>query len=580
MFKNLAFKYGILKIVVLVLCFNTSALSAQKTYAKVDLDGNEFEVNEQFSITYALVKEGQQFTSSPKLEEPTFGSEFNLMGKSNANKSFNLNGKITSEIGVMYYASISKPGTYTVPKATFILNGKTYSSQTKTIKILKPTTNNNIAGDLILKLKPNKNSAYVGESIKLDLIYYSAFNTNGFQLSELPKFNGFVTKTIQSKQHQKIRTINGKKYITAKVASFVLTPIKTGKLKIPSIKGNISLVDRRSFFPREVQKEIQSGISYLNIKPLPTPKPKDFSGLVGDFKVEYKVDKTSLPVNDAVTINITVNGTGNLENLNDLNFELPNGLEALPPTQKNNYKTGLAGTTGSKTFEYIVIPRNPGTFKLPDLSLSFFNTKTKKYTTINKKGKVIEASGNAVTNNGIINNPKSVVQIRNNDIRYLQDIEELTPAKKSFFTNSIFHYLTIIFLIIGFPVLHLVFKPQKKSIFKIKTENKAKANKIAKSYLKDAKNNIEGDKNKFYDAVDEAMNKYLLNKLMIDQTDLALHQIKTILNEKGVDESTINKTIEVFNNCKMGRFSPIGKNTKEIYDSAINIINELENQIN
>lgn len=567
--------------VILSFLLCAPSLIAQKTYATLELEGNEHEVNETFTVKYAIVKEGQRLTKAPGIIEPDFPNTFQIKGKNSANSSFNYNGKIKSEIGINYYLTVSKAGTYTVPAATFTLDGKNYTSNTKTVKITKPVVNDNLSGDLILQLVPNKRNVYVGESFQMDLIYYSAFNTNGFQLMELPKFDGFVSKMIEGKQAQKIKTINGKKYVTARVASFVLTPIKSGNLKTPSVKGQISLVDNRSFFPREIKKEIQTGSTKINVKPLPKPQPKDFNGLVGEFKLDYKVDKTNLPVNDAVTFKIIVSGNGNLENLNEIPFELPSAFEGLAPTQKSNLNTNSGSTSGSKTFEYVAIPRQNGDFTINSTSLTYFNPKLKKYATLKTTEKTITVTGQGSSTPGAsgTNLTKNVVESKNQDIRYLQEVSSLSQPDNNGFTTSALRYILLVVGLLAFPLTHFALKEKNINVSELKSLKKSNANKVAKQYLKKAEKELNGDRNKFYELVDEAINNFLLGKLMIDQKELKASSLRSILAEQNVTAELIERTIAISNDCKMARYSPAVKNPEGMYESAMEIIKELEKQI-
>ena len=154
------------------------------------------------------------------------------MGSGNSQStSFGSNG-MQDNLTYQYYLKANKSGKFKLPAITFILDGKSYKTQEKTVRIVKPSTIARVNGDLMLSLKPNKNSVYVGETIKYDLHWYSAYQVQDVRLKEIPKFDGFIIKTIQSKTQKKIRTINGKKYLTNKDYTFILTPIKAGKLKL------------------------------------------------------------------------------------------------------------------------------------------------------------------------------------------------------------------------------------------------------------------------------------------------------------------------------------------------------------
>ena len=412
-------------------------------------------------------------------------------------------------------------------------------------------------------------------------MWYSAFQAKGLQLKELPKFDGFVVKTIQSKTQRKIKTINGKKYLTNKEYSFILTPIKAGNIKIPKVKGEMYLTSGRGFFAQTEVRAVSSSGSTLKVKPLPTP-PSGATGtiLVCNYKLEASTDKSTLEVNDAVTIRIKVSGKGNLNKLNDVNVKLPSAFEALPSTIKDNVKTDYNGIGGSKTFEFVGIPRQPGNFKIAPIEIWCFNPKTGKYYSLKSEELQVKVTGNGTNDiNPYVSSGGSDVELQGSDIRYLNEIEKLSSEDSSDFTSSGLQYVLLILGLGAFGAGSFLFKERKFSNSDVKSNKKAKANKVAQKYLKDAQKELNGDKNKFYELVDEAINNYLLGKLMIDQSQLKKEIIKEELTQQGVDSELIENTLNVSSDCKMARFSPMVLPPNEMFSQAETVINELENQL-
>ena len=578
--KEIKLKWNFLVSVILLLASN--GLFAGGTIKGITkVEDTEFEVGEQFMVQYILRSNGQQLQGNYRVSGDDFGS-LDLIGKNSGNSTSIVNGSVSQDLTLTYYFQSKKPGVFTIPGIRFIFNGKEYPCQPKTIKITKPKKDSRVNGDLMLQLNPNKTSVYVGEPVRVDLQWYSAFNTKGFQLKELPKFDGFIVKSIPSKTQNKIRTINGKKYITNKNYTFILTPIKQGKIKLPKVKGDMYLTTGRGFFTQTETREISSDRITLTIKPLPSgPNGVSKSVIVGEFKVKTKLDKKELNVNDAVTLKITLSGSGNLNTLNDLPINFPSAFETLPTTVKNNVKTTLNGINGSKTFEFVAIPRQPGKFEIPSIKIWAFNPKNKKYYTIKSDPVSINVTGTSTAdiNPYISSNGGKDVELQGSDIRYLNEVKSLSNVSKSQFTGSFSQYIFLIIGLLGFGIGIFAFKERTQSKTEVKTNKKAKANRVAQKYLKDAKREINGDKNKFYELVDESINNYLLAKLMIDQSELKKEIITQVLQKQNVEDSLIKKTLQVSNDCKMARFSPIVLPPTEMYSQAESIINELERQL-
>ena len=546
-----------------------------------EIEGNEFEVGEEFVVSYKLAAKGSYSLSNPQFSLD--GAKFNGLEviRQGQDRSFSFGFGDNAVFTYKYVLKGNKPGNYTVPAITINMNGKSYPTQSKKISIVKKSKDTGVTGDLMLQLKPNKTSVYVGQPIRCDLQWYSSFQTQGFRLKELPKFDGFVVKALEAKTKSKLKTINGKKYLTGKSYSFILTPIKAGTVKLPVVKGDIYLTTGRGFFQQTEPREITSNSVSLKVKPLPSaPKGTSNPILVGQFKLKTRLDKKELNVNDAVTIRLSINGSGNLNAINDLEINFPSAFETLPPTVKNNVKTDLSGIHGSKTFEFVAIPRQPGTFTIPSIKISAFNPKQKKYYTLNSNPVTIKVTGSG----SLDANPYSSaggkdVEIQGSDIRYINEVEKLSAEKKSDYTRSLFQYLVLALSLITFGIGSFTFKARLLSKSEVKFNQKAKANKVAKKYLKSAQKEINGDKSKFYALVDDALNNYLLGKLMIEQSQLKQQTITDEFKKQHVNESLIEETLKISNDCKMARFSPLVLAPNEMFLKAEKVINELENQL-
>lgn len=569
-------------LTVLAFLMSSSLFAGGNFKGITQVEGNEFEVGEQFLVEYRLVASGSYTLMNPRfsVSPANFGELEVIQHGQDRSMSFGFGDN--SVFKYKYFLKAKSPGRYTIPAITITMDGKKYATQTKSVVITPKTKDTNVAGDLMLQLKPNKNSVYVGESIRYDLYWYSAFQAKGFQMKELPKFDGFIVKTIQSDTKVKVKTINGKKYLTNKEYSFILTPIKPGKIKLPEVKGDVYLTTGRGFFQQTETREISTGRLTLEVKPLPSP-PKEATEpiLVGDYKLTTSIDKNELEVNDAITVRYKLSGNGNLNKISNMDIQFPSAFEALPPTSKDNVKTDISGIHGFKTFEFVAIPRQSGTFEIPSETIWAFNPKTKNYYNLKTDPIKIQVNGDGSSDAApyIASGSGREVELQGSDIRYLNDIENLNTKGSTSFTGSVLQYILLFLVLGGFAGASFVFKERTYTKSEIKSDKKAKANKVVQKFLKDAAKEINGDKNKFYELVDEALNKYLLGKLMIEQSELNKTVITQKLEELKINTDLISATLKVSNDCKMARFSPMVLPPDEMYKQAENVINELERQI-
>jgi hypothetical protein len=547
-----------------------------------EIEGGEFEIGEEFIVSYKLEAKGSYSLNNPQFS--LNGANFNGLDviRQGQDRSFSFGFGDNAVFIYKYVLKGNKTGVYSLPAITIQMNGTSYPTQNKKVTIVKKTKETDVTGDLMLQLKSNKTSVFVGEPIRYDLHWYSSYQARGFQLKELPKFDGFIVESLESKTKTKIKTIKGKKYLTAKSYSFILIPIKAGSFKLPVIKGDIYLTTGRGFFQQTEPREITSKAGlYLKVKPLPTP-PKGIKKpiLVGKFKLKTRIDKQELNVNDAVTIRLSLNGSGNLNALSDLKIDIPSAFETLPTTVKNNVKTDLSGIHGSKTFEFIAIPRQPGSFNIPSIKISAFNPQQKKYYDLISDPLTVKVNGSSSLDaNPYASSGSKNVEIQGSDIRYINEIHKLQANKKYAYTSSILQYWLLAISLLSFVFGSFAFNKKLLSKRDIKSNQKSKANRVAKKLLKNARKELQGDKNKFYELVDNALNNYLLGKLMIEQSELKQETITNELKKQNISKSLIDETLKIASDCKMARFSPLILAPKEMLLKAEKIINELENQL-
>src|SRR6478672_5462795 len=130
-------------------------------------------------------------------------------------------------------------------------------------------------------------------------------------------------------------------------------------------RGGRSIFD--DFFGnyKDVKYDFESNRIKIKVRPLPPSPPADYTGFVGDLKMDVVLDKKETKTDDPITISLRFNGTGNMKLLDAPKITLPGDFDLFDPklTEKSDKKGGVI--TGSKHYDYLAVPRRPGTFKLP-----------------------------------------------------------------------------------------------------------------------------------------------------------------------------------------------------------------------
>ena len=567
-------------------------------------------VGDQFRLSYTITTQEVRDFRVPSIK----GFEV-LMGPSRSTQSSVqiINGKTTStqSITFTYILMAKTEGEYTIPGATITADGNQMVSNSVKIKVLPAdkssqggqqrgrTGSATISGnDLFITGTINKTTVYEQEAILLTYKIYTQVDLRGFDNVKLPDFKGFHSQEVELPANRRwgLEHYKGRNYQTTIFRQFVLFPQQSGKLTIDAARFDASIAvatqvdpfDFDSFFnggggSYMVKKSLFTPKLTIDVKALPD-KPADFSGGVGDLNISSSINSTSVKTNDAVTVKLVISGTGNLKLLSNPEVKFPEDFEIYDPKSENNFRLTSDGLSGNKVIEYLAIPRNPGDYKIPPVSFTYFDVKSKSYKTLTTEGydlHVEKGEGNATQTIANFTN-KEELKVLNEDIRFIKQNEVKLTPRGSFFFGTMGYWLFYLIPALVFIVFFIIYRKQiaaNANVAKVRTR---KANKVAVKRLKLAgKLLADNKKDAFYDEVLKALWGYVSDKLNIPMSRLSKDNIEEELRNYGVDDALIAEFLKVLDNCEFARFAPADANQgmDKIYAEALDIISKMEGSI-
>ena len=567
-------------------------------------------VGDQFRLSYTITTQEVRDFRVPSIK----GFEV-LMGPSRSTQSSVqiINGKTTStqSITFTYILMAKTEGEYTIPGATITADGNQMVSNSVKIKVLPAdkssqggqqrgrTGSATISGnDLFITGTINKTTVYEQEAILLTYKIYTQVDLRGFDNVKLPDFKGFHSQEVELPTNRRwgLEHYKGRNYQTTIFRQFVLFPQQSGKLTIDAARFDASIAvatqvdpfDFDSFFnggggSYMVKKSLFTPKLTIDVKALPD-KPADFSGGVGDLNISSSINSTSVKTNDAVTVKLVISGTGNLKLLSNPEVKFPEDFEIYDPKSENNFRLTSDGLSGNKVIEYLAIPRNPGDYKIPPVSFTYFDVKSKSYKTLTTEGydlHVEKGEGNATQTIANFTN-KEELKVLNEDIRFIKQNEVKLTPRGSFFFGTPGYWLFYLIPALVFIVFFVIYRKQiaaNANVAKVRTR---KANKVAVKRLKLAgKLLTDNKKDAFYDEVLKALWGYVSDKLSIPMSRLSKDNIEEELRNYGVDDTLIAEFLKVLDNCEFARFAPADANQgmDKIYAEALDIISKMEGSI-
>lgn len=581
-------------------------------------------VGEQFYLTFTVNAQGTGFKA------PAFRDFSVLSGPTpqsyQSTQIFGSKVTQTLTLSYTYILQAVKEGTFTIPPASINVDGKTYQSNSLTITVVKGSPNaqqpnqqqrqgqgqgyssnqqNNSTGeinrdDIFIRTIVSKASAFKGEAIFVTQKIYTRVNIAGFEEVKMPSYKDFWTEDIKMPGQVNLRreTYNGVLYNVAELKKTIIIPQKAGKIEIePAQVTCIAQVasKRRSnniwedfFGPsyQNVRYKVTSKPVTIDVKSLPSQnQPAGFEGAVGNFTLKSEIDKTSVKTNEAVNLQITVSGNGNLKLFDKLNVEFPSDFETYDPKITSNLTTSESGINGSKKFEYLVIPRNPGKFTIKPVTFTYFDVSSKSYKTLSTPEytiNVAKGTGASAANVTYSSTNQEDVKLIGSDIRYIKNGPFLLTKVGDYFFGSALFYTLLIAPLIFFILFVIVRRKTLKQRSNIALMRNKKATKVARKRLKEAEKQLKlHNKDTFYEEISKALWGYVSDKFSIPIAELSIMTVNDVLISKGVKEEIIQKIADTLNNCEFARFAPGDSSAAmtNIYTEAINIISLIENEL-
>jgi hypothetical protein len=599
---------------IIILTLAVLGARAQKTSFTISAPG-AVEVGETFNVTYSVNKNGSDFSG------PTF-TDFEYRGgpfTSQSQSTQIINGSMTStfNLSFTYQLRAIKPGKFTLPAATIKVGGKTIKSGTKVIEVVKGTAqapqsqapqSNPAAGNepapeglIFARTLVSKKTAYIGEPILVTQKIYSQKRIANITDFKQPSYDGFWKEDIDIGQLKLSREAYGNKtYYTVTMNKMLLFPQKAGKLELGSFntKAVISIVRTRKardqweqwMYGNTVRTsentnvEINSPKVYITVKPLPEKgKPAGFTGVVGSFTMRATTDRNTVNANDAINLKIKVSGTGNIDLLDVPKPVFPPDFEVYDPKINSKSENTIAGVKGSKSYEYLIIPRNEGEYVIPPVKFSYFDSGKGKYITLTSdtfRIKVGKGKGGVYTAGSTVANREDIKYL-GKDIRFIKTkVKRWQPAGYHFF-NSTTHLMIIGLLPLLLIAALVITKKIRKDRADVVTMRNRKATKVARKRLHNAGKLLKAnDRNGFYIEISKVLWGYLSDKFNIPMAELSMDNVREKLSDM-MDGETIDEIIKVLDHCEFARFSPGTESTEmqDIYDETMEIISKIEKKL-
>lgn len=435
-------KIGVLGITCIILLLLNISLSAQEI--ELNLGPAEIAENQAWTITITVSNERlQNYDDFPDIEG------FQKRGTSSSSSTQIINGQISSSQSItMTYVPL-KQGIVNVPSFVMTVNGKRISSNGLNVKVGPPVQRQrsrdpfrslfdrdpfddlygrsnetefiDIDEDAFLALTTNKSEIYVGEGVTATLSFFVAEDNRApLQFFELGKQLTPLLKDLRPEncweENFNIENINGesveinrKRYTQYKIYQGAFYPLNAEDIKFPRLGLKMikyKVAKNPSFFGQNRKEDFKifySKPKTIKVKQLPPHPLKDVVA-VGDYHLNEELNTNNLETGQSFSYDFNIYGEGNVSAANKPDINSDEDFDFYEPNVTQNINRRGGRVTGSKSFSYFGIPKEPGTYELGDyFNWVFFNPNNGKYDTLRSTERIV-VTGESKKNESIQSN--------------------------------------------------------------------------------------------------------------------------------------------------------------------------------
>lgn len=566
-------------------------------------------ISQEESLEYSVEISGDA-SSLPNVALPKL-PDFEVFSTGTSQSFTWVNGKSLNTKRYVFRMTPKRAGKLEIPAFALDIDGKRYMTQAQNVQVNpgspqqarntnpqttrrqgQPQQSGVSKDDLFIRTVVNKDTVYVNEQITLTFKFFQGIELLQNTDYVPPQKTGFWVEEL-GPQKSSYQSANGRDYRVTEIKTG-LFPTAPGVQTIgsasltclvqdrPRNRDPFSIFNNFGVFGETKSVKLTSDPIKVVALPLPTQgKPVDFGGAVGQFTMTASVDRTTVPVNEPITMTVKISGVGNIKTV---------GMPTIPDLP--DFRTYQAGDTenierldyvlgGSKTYEQVFIPKRAGSYTIPSLSFSYFDPRTRGYKTITTNAIQIEATPSQDRFASQLQNLQTNrVDLVAKDIRYLKsDVGNLNTRRSQPLAMSPFFLALYLIPIIGYVAI----LQQQRRKQKLETDHGFRrlkqARKMAEGRLARAKSSlIANDADAFYSEINRSLIEYFADRYNLPAYGLTADSIKAFAAGKQSDV-LITKMLELLQQCDFGRFAPGGSETSQmqkLLDDARQLIIDLE----
>lgn len=565
----------------------STGLWAQTVSFTAKVSEKEVALDQYFTVTYTLSN-----ANAKRFIPPSF-SNFRLISDQQRSESFSvINGRMSRSQSFSFTIMPKRTGTFSIPPAEVITEkGERLNSGDSQVHVVQNNQDKSSNADIIrrldkgvfVRMEPRSSKAVVGEQILLDLVLYTREDLDRVQPLEVPEFKDLYTHTIPKVGPSEIVTVNGKRYLSRRLYRIVLFPVKTGIIEVPEVAVQVGVLipgeQKRGLFGifednRLLPHNLVSKPTRIEVRALDNAPP-DYTGAVGQYKMAAAISDKAITTDDALRLRVQVNGKGDIKQVLPPKLQLADSLfEVYEPTIEENINEEGDLLGGFKVFEYVIIPKAVGNFKITP-SFTFYDNQRNRFVKLDSSFAVSIRKG-----------LRPLGSEQQDTIELLEPRPVLTTAAWQLKEPSYLWAMSSYWVLMLLPFLAIggyhLWRYRQEQLANVdeKTLRQGQAAKIVRKRLAKAKELLRKEESKaFFETLSATLWDYASDKLQIPLAELNKRNVQEKLLAAQAQPETTQAYIAVLEQCERAVFAGMQQDANTSYRKAAQVLEALEKQI-
>lgn len=561
------------KIAIILMTLLTLGLLAAPALAQsgdvvtATVDRNSVTTDE--TIVLSVVVNG--VNARPEL--PTL-TGFNVVGSSQSTQISVINGDMRVQGVHQFRLQPTQTGTLTIEPVTVTVNGQSFSSQPIQVQVGQgsapaapgqpaepapaPSTLN--GQNLFVEAAVDKTNPYQGEQVTYTFRFYQAVNLPG-QVSYRPSAFTGLWNDVEPMQQSYNVNVDGRAYLVTEVSHILF----------PTVAGEVMIDPTKLIIPGglwQADTTLQTPPVTLDVQPLPAGAPLNFKGAVGKFALSATVDKQDAKVGEPITLNVEINGQGNVGSMGDPTPANDGNWRAFASDSGTYTEVVNGRLRGAKSYEWLMSPTNGGQLMLPAVEYSYFDPDTGGYETLSSEPVVVNVEGTAVTYTPEQPGTPPVV---NSELRPMKAVTAVKDAGPQLVQQPFFWLLWL--LPLGLVLGQVAHDKRQAHLLATADERRSsQASQKAEKALKQA-----GKHDDPFAEIGRILITYLEEKLHTSVRGLTSDGRTALLKTHGVSDRTIANVEICLAQAEAGRFAPTSRsNVDDLLQRTLAVVEKLE----